>query len=333
VRTQNPIFMKTNLRILLRLFTVLCCLLFICAWCQKNDTTTPELTTSEVIGITSNWAISGGNITNDGGADIEERGVCWSTTDPPTIDDHRATAGFGSGEFACNFKNLEGNTTYYLSAYASNSDYTGYGEVVSFTTPPTAIDVEGNEVPTVVIGTQTWMARNLSITHYRNGDPITYIPEEPDWGKSGAGEYCDYDYFGELGGAYGNFYNWYVVSDPRGITPDGWHVPSDEEWTILIDYLGGVNEAGEKLRETGFTHWLRESNDQNNPEGTNESGFTALGAGMADYDHRGYEARFWTSTIVNTDGAKYCGVNCKNAVYMAFMQWYDGMSIRLIKDQ
>jgi uncharacterized protein (TIGR02145 family) len=325
--------MKTNLRILLRLFTVLCCLLFICAWCQKNDTTTPELTTSEVIGITSNWAISGGNITNDGGADIEERGVCWSTTDPPTIDDHRATAGFGSGEFACNFKNLEGNTTYYLSAYASNSDYTGYGEVVSFTTPPTAIDVEGNEVPTVVIGTQTWMARNLSITHYRNGDPITYIPEEESWGETEVGKYCDYDLIGKLGGVYGYFYNWYAISDPRGVSPEGWHVPSDEDWTVLIDYLGGADEAGEKLRETGFSHWNEKIDEVKIPEGTNESGFTALAAGMAGDDHRGWDARFWTSTLQEVDKARYCGVDLTNIIFRANADLNYGISVRLVKDQ
>jgi uncharacterized cupin superfamily protein len=169
----------------------LCCLS--CDNEKNGKADPPTLTTSEVIGITSNWAISGGNITNDGEADINERGVCWSTTDPPSISDHTSKSGTGSGAFTCYFKGLEGNTTYYLSAYASNKDETGYGNVLSFTTPPTVTDVEGNEYATVVIGTQTWTAENLKTIHYRNGDPITNETNFENWLTLETGFYSDYE--------------------------------------------------------------------------------------------------------------------------------------------
>lgn len=322
--------MITKLRILIPIFTVIGCLLIILTGCPQNpEIDPPTLTTSEVIGITSNWAISGGVITNDGGTDINERGVCWSTTNPPSTDDQKSTAGIGSGEYTCKLNNLEGNTTYYISAYASNSEYTGYGEVVTFSTPPMAIDVEGNEFPTVIIGTQTWMARNLSITHYRNGDPITYIPVGESWGETESGEYCDYDLIGTLGGAYGYFYNWYVLSDSRGICPDGWHVPSEQDWNVLIEYLGGMLEAGVKLRETGFSHWLKDVYE----EATNESGFTALPAGMQGDDHRGVDARFWTSTTPDANNAMYYGVAMGNQIFWANAGLSYGISVRLVKNQ
>ena len=325
--------MKTKLKTLLYPFTIMGSLLVLLTGCpEEPNADPPALTTAEVIGITSNWAISGGNITNDGGADITERGVCWSTTNPPSISDQTAKSGAGTGEFTCNFKGLTGNTTYYLSAYASNKDATGYGDVISFTTPPTVTDVDGNEYATVVIGTQTWMAENLKVIHYSNGDPIIYIAEGDSWGETEEGEFSDFDLIGKLDESYGFFYDGYAISDSRKIAPEGWHVPTDEEWTTLIDYLGGTNVAAEKLRETGYIHWLRDAGTGQFPEGTNESGFTARAAGMYGDDHRLWEARFWTSTMVDENTIKWVGVDCTNLIIKGDTDLYGGMPIRLIKD-
>jgi uncharacterized protein (TIGR02145 family) len=326
--------MKRKRGILINAF-VLGNLFFLCCLScdnEKNPADPPTLTTAEVIGITSNWAISGGNITNDGGAAIEERGVCWGTTNPPSVDDGTAKRGFGDGVFTCNFKGLKGNTTYYLSAYASNKDATGYGEVLSFTTPPTVTDADGNEYATVVIGTQTWMAENLIVTHYRNGDPIYYIAEGESWGETEEGGYCDYDLIGKLVKEYGFFYDGYAITDSRNIAPEGWHVPTDEDWTTLIDYLGGMDAAGEKLRETGYAYWLSGYDGVKFPEGTNLSGFSARGAGMHGDDHRGWEARFWTSTMVDENSIKWVCVDCVNSIFWSTSGMGGGMSVRLIKD-
>ena len=138
--------------------------------------------------------------------------------------------------------------------------------------PNTVTDIDGNVYKTVKIGNQTWMAENLRTTKYRNGDPIPLITDAGAWSNLGSGAYHGPFFADKL--EYGNFYNWFAVSDPRNIAPEGWHVATDAEFTELASFLGGNAIAGNKLKETGTTHW-------NNPNsGTNESGFTALGNGI-----------------------------------------------------
>jgi uncharacterized protein (TIGR02145 family) len=96
----------------------------------------PTLTTTAVSGITQTTAVSGGNITNGGGVDVTARGVCWSTHTVPTIADSKTSNGTGEGTFTSNMTGLTGNTKYYVSAYATNSEGTGYGQELSFTTSP-----------------------------------------------------------------------------------------------------------------------------------------------------------------------------------------------------
>jgi uncharacterized protein (TIGR02145 family) len=124
--------------------------------------------------------------------------------------------------------------------------------------------------------TQTWMAENLKTTKYSNGDLIeTTTPATKDiynelmpkyqWAYEGNEINVD---------TYGRLYTWYTVTDIRNICPTGWHVPTKEEWTSLIDYLGGYWDAGGKLKEAGTTHWLSP-----NTGATNSIGFTALPGG------------------------------------------------------
>lgn len=314
-----------------RLLCIVIPVLLILSSCKKDDGDIPVVSTSEVVGVTSYIAICGGNITSDGGAAITERGVCWSTSETPIISDNKSTGGTGAGSFTCNIKGLTGNTTYYIAAYATNSAGTGYGEIKSFTTPPTVTDIDGNTYSTVVIGTQTWMAENLKTTSYNNGDPITYISDWYHYDRvTENAEYCDYDIDGETGDIYGNFYNWYAVSDDRGIAPEGWHVPTIEEWTTLIDYLGGIDNAGEKMKETGNLHWAQEWGGGG---GTNTSGFTALAAGFAGDNHRFYDARFWAASEESEDQAHYIYVDLVNLVMLAHANKVAGYSVRCVKDQ
>ncbi len=172
-------------------------------------------------------------------------------------------------------------------------------------------DIDGNTYPIVQIGTQVWMTENLKTTKFANGDEINYLsyfewtyPQEP--------VYSMYDNSTDYMDEYGLFYNWTAAIDIRGVCPEGWHVPSMDEFSDLISFLGGDNIAGGKLKESGFTHW-------NNPnEGaTNESGFTSLGGGIINSGNLvasglGNVTRMWSSNSKtgleirnNTAGVSY----------------------------
>jgi hypothetical protein len=164
----------------------------------------PTITTNTVLHITEATAVSGGNILNNGGATIINRGVCWSTKSNPTINDNRSSDGNDIGYFISNLNGLspgtmwlKSNTTYYVRAYATNSVGAGYGNEVSFTTKQgsdaTITDIDGNVYHTITIGTQVWLLENLKVTHYRNGDPIPNISDNDGWKNLTTGAYCWYN--------------------------------------------------------------------------------------------------------------------------------------------
>ena len=108
---------------------------------------------------------------------------------------------------------------------------------------------------TVKIGTQIWMSKNLDVNKYRNGDDIPFVENDSDWAKLTTGAWCYYQNKTSNGTIYGKLYNLYAVIDPRGLAPKGFHIPTDAEWTILTDFLGGIDIAGGKLKEKGVVHW------------------------------------------------------------------------------
>jgi uncharacterized protein (TIGR02145 family) len=137
-----------------------------------------------------------------------------------------------------------------------------------------------------------WTTENLNVDRYRNGDPIPHVHENYKWSKLTTGAWCYYDNDQAKGKTYGKLYNWYAVNDSRGLAPEGWHVPSDAEWTKLTGYLGGEKEAGGKLKAT--TLW-----NSPNTGATNESGFTAFPGGCRNYDGSYYDVGeygyFWSA--------------------------------------
>jgi uncharacterized protein (TIGR02145 family) len=208
-------------------------------------------------------------------------------------------------------------------------------------------DIDGNIYRTVTIGTQVWMAENLKVTHYRNGDAIPTIIDNIEWRNFREGAYCHYNNDENSVATYGRLYNWYAVNDSRNIAPEGWHVPTDAEWKQLEMYLGmtqaeadaggdtywrGTNEGG-KLKEIGTTHW-----NSPNTGATNESGFTALPPGwrtsMGDFLGVGTSVFMWTST--GTYGSSAYSRLLDN-LHSQIIRYYDpyewdGFSVRCVKD-
>jgi uncharacterized protein (TIGR02145 family) len=176
----------------------------------------------------------------------------------------------------------------------------------------TMTDQQGNVYKTIVIGTQEWMAENLKTSIYRNGQPIATNLTNLEWQNTintqiGAWSYSNND--SQYDCPYGKLYNWYAVADPRNVCPTGWHVPTDAEWSVLINYLdpnadGGnnfSNIAGGELKSTGLQYWL--SPNQN---ATNESGFSGLPAGNRSSDGTFYNIGsygFWWSSTENGAGS------------------------------
>jgi uncharacterized protein (TIGR02145 family) len=228
--------------------------------------TLPTVTTGTTTPTSSTTASSGGNVTSDGGATVTARGVCWSTSQNPTISNSRTTNGSGTGTFTSSITGLSPNTTYYLRAYATNNEGTGYGNEVSFTTSDEIIfnpsltygevsDIDGNYYKTIQIGSQIWMAENLKTTRYNDGSNIPLVTDNTAWSNLTTPGYCWYNNdAATYKNVYGALYNWYAVNTGK-LCPSGWHVPSEYEWTLLVNYLGGVYAAGGKLKETGTTHW------------------------------------------------------------------------------
>ncbi len=257
------------------------------------------ITTNTVTNIGGSSAISGGHITSSSGSPITARGICWSTNHNPTLSNNFTTDDIGKGNYISNLSSLINNTNYYIRAYATNSSGTAYGNEISFTTIiPPVYDIDGNGYDTVVIGTQTWLKQNLKVTHYLNGDIIPKVIDTT-WDYLTTGAYSNYNNDTNIANIYGRLYNWYTVIDSRNLCPIGWHVPSDNEWTILTTYLGGENIAATKLRETGSVHWNGSSQYDLR---TNETGFTALPGGFcnnATYHDLTYYGNWWTTTEVN----------------------------------
>ena len=297
----------------------------------------PIITTSPIASISPIAARSGGNITSDGGATIIARGVCWSQDTMPDIWDNKTTDGVGSGSFQSDLAGLTPGTTYYLRAYAINSAGTSYGGVSSFRTK--IDDIDGNMYTIVTIGTQVWMAENLKTTKYNNGDDIPLITySDPMYTYTGT--YCNYDNLPIYKDDYGLLYNFYAVVDSRNVCPSGWHVPTEDEWTILIAYEGGVDSAGARLKEQGTEHWYAQN------IATNSSGFSARGGGnravnidgLGGYQHFMNYAVFWTSSIFDfaNYGANYAFqhavVNQNSSIGTITVPKQYGNSVRCIKN-
>jgi len=190
----------------------------------------------------------------------------------------------------------------------------------------------GNINETVKIGTQEWMSENLNVSTFRNGDIIAEAKTNEEWEKARAGGqpvWCYYDTDPGNGKKYGKLYNWYAVNDTRGLAPEGWHIPGDEEWNELVDYLGTSN-AGTKMK--GISGW------NNNGNGTNECGFNGLPGGYryssdGTFNNIGDYGYWWSSTENLSNNAWYRVANCFDGYIGRYPgNKRTGFSVRCIKD-
>jgi len=286
--------------------------------------------------ITATSAVSGGFISDNGGAQITVGGVCWSTSPGPVVTDNHTSEPYPQVDFISSMTGLTENTTYYVRAYATNAAGTAYGEEVSFTTPLAPItitDIDGNVYVTVIIGTQTWMAENLQTTRLNDGTAIPQVTDGQAWGFLNTPGYSWYENNEATyqSNGYGALYNWFAASSVN-LCPTGWHVPDTTEMNTLNTFLGSSFVAGGKLKETGTSHWM-----DPNTGATNEFGFTALPGGqrnyMGSFFNVSYNAGFWTRTEDLSTNAYFTTLNYSSAESVRNVDYeQSGYSIRCVKD-
>jgi uncharacterized protein (TIGR02145 family) len=220
----------------------------------------------------------------------------------------------------------------YSTVYMNSPDK---GKTISFTFVP-CTDGSGNNYPVVKIGNQTWMAENLRASMYNTDTEIPYEASPEAWKSLTTPAYCWYGNNDSTNNkVYGALYNWYAIdawaNQNNNVCPVGWHVPTNGEWKIMTDYLGGTIAASGKLKETGTGNW-----EAPNTNATNLSGFSALPCGMRAYSDGsfseiGQAADFWTATAKG-DSAIVQNINGQGALEGISENLANGYSVRCVQD-
>lgn len=192
-------------------------------------------------------------------------------------------------------------------------------------------DADGNNYPVVKIGTQLWMAENLKTTKYKDDTDIPNVVVSTEWNKLNSSSYCWYDNNVTNKNTYGALYNWYAVNSGK-LAPSGWHVPSDTEWTSLINYLGGQDVGGGKLKEVGTNQWLNPNLSANN-----ESGYCSIPSGGRGMDGKfigmGEFNYLWSLSFNNSNESWSYGIYYLTSdISKGSSNVLNGLSVRCIKD-
>jgi clan AA aspartic protease (TIGR02281 family) len=212
-------------------------------------------------------------------------------------------------------------------------DYSNSNLIIGGSSSSASGETNTSAFKSVKIGSQTWMTENLNLDRFRNGDLIPEAKTIKDFqkaGNEGKPAWCYYNNDPKNGLKYGKLYNWYAVNDPRGMAPAGWHIPTDEEWCNLKEYLGGGEVAGMKIKSKNG--WAENGN------GTNEYGFLGLPSGYRPYDDLSTNIGkycFWWSSSENGSNSTawghqiYCG---NSSMDRSDYLRENGLSVRCIKD-
>ncbi len=320
--------------------------------CKKDDNDTkdvtkgPVATTNEATNVGQGWATLNGTVNPNNSITVAYFEYDTATlfnnkieAVPDTINDHNITT------VKAQLTGLLPGTTYRFRLVAINSEGTSTGSEKTFTTTTpvhfeinfnpditygTVTDINGNIYRTVNIGTQEWMAENLRVEKLNDGTAIQFLPDASSWSSTESGLPA-YSWYNNDSIGYGALYNWYAVSTGK-LCPVGWHIATDEEWTILTDYLGGQELAGGKLKEKGTAHW-----QEPNTGASNESGFSALPAGYRHFSGYfngiGKYGYWWTSTESSENEAflRTMSYGFPN-IDRSSSSKKSGMTIRCVKD-
>lgn len=269
-----------------------------------------------------------------------ERGICWSTSPNPSLEDSERKADVTSmPSYTVVISGLNPSTVYFFRAYATNSAGTGYGEIVSYRTLDGSVtDYDGFEYSTVRLGNQEWMASNLRTTSFSNGERIPKTGTETKNIEDELNPVYQWPYqyheeHPELLEDDGRLYTWYAVNDSRKLCPEGWHIPSLDEWNEMLHHIGGDNPKTTDLRRFSYT------TDPLNPDVT-EGSFRAQLAGFRNASGLfqsgfNYGTYWWSSTTgaSNENGfAVFCSPSENDPASIREKSKKDGYSVRCIKD-
>ena len=313
-----------------------------------------------------------GSIVHTGGLPITEKGIIWSIEPEGNILSPHIANGSGNQPFSSSLSGLIPGTAYFVRAYAQNSMGIGYGETIKMVNPgipcpgaPTLIDIDGNVYATIQMGNQCWMRENLKVERYPNGDSIPHITSDTEWANlpdnDTSDAFCFYDNSTNNLATFGGLYTWAAAmgghaistnsnpSNTQGACPDGWHLPSDQEWMQLDLALG--------MDETELSSWGSNGEDIGSMMAENSSewptycdlrnsaffdttNFDGLPSGKRYHSNGAFGAKgsigfFWSTSICGYDSARitsrelwwlYDGIG-RNGIYKSA-----GASIRCLKD-
>lgn len=200
-------------------------------------------------------------------------------------------------------------------------------------------DASGNNYAVVRIGTQTWMAENLKTTHYQDGSMIDNVTDNSLWANLTSGAWCDYSNLSENGKKYGHLYDYYVLR--KKIEPISWHIPKEEEWRYLFDYVSANLEINQSMGKAlaSNSDWNNSNNSSsigNNLTLNNSTGFGALPSGYCSKLHGffnlGSTCLFFREPKVGESWGEGCGFSGSYNGLISVSGMSIGISIRCIKD-
>jgi len=335
---ENPLKKTINFNIMRKIFISFLGIIMLFSCSTNNPVDAPEtvplaptaltgsLTTNSQ--ITLNWT---DNSTNEAGFKIERKVGSGNYLQIASVNSDITG-------YLDNGLSLSTSYSYRVLAFNSVGSSSTYSNEFSITTnPPAAV------LSNITIGTQVWQSSNYDGTTYRDGTPIPQVTDPTVWASLTTGAWCYFNNNASNGAIYGKLYNWYALAgifDVASLTnqslrkkfsPNGWHVPSDAEWTTLTTFLGGESVAGGKMKSTGTSYWTSP-----NLGATNSSGFTGLPGGRNDggfFANDRTNGNWWSSSEFDPAFTWSRNLDYNNTVVTSYRSnKKEGFSVRLVKD-